>query len=520
MESETINVSAADIIKFIITSISFVDFIVFSTLFITFMITVYRKSNKNNKRVAASVIVGFLIYKLLHIPIFLLTETLYPIDIPYGDVFIGILAWSNMILAIVPLILSVYSSFIKQPPSVEALSKNADKQVFVIMPIYNEEPASLWKAVQSVEKLQYNKSKMHLFLAFDDNNEPAAFQYLTNKLLAKPLKDQKVFTIDSNGLLITVCRFPHAGKKSAQSNAFKLVQQYYGQNDLSDALVFFIDSEIQLKSDCLLHFNYHMQKYDKLCLTGLVSCVNSCNPTFLTYYQDIEYISGQLITRNTENFLGASTCLPGAFTIMKYTVLEAVSSEYFKTHVYDDNFDYHRLYLGEDRYLTHLLMEKYPWSIGFCQYARCKTDAPASLSGLLNQRRRWYLGHMSNDVWMMSSWILWKNYPLLSLFNFLNNARNMSIYIYLIYFLLLLNDNVSLVSWILFIILPLALNWLFLTLYALRIRRRMNIVFYIVIILLQPIFSATYMYYTMFTLRKRTWGGVRVQKSENGDNNV
>lgn len=42
----------------------------------------------------------------------------------------------------------------------------------------------------------------------------------------------------------------------------------------------------------------------------------------------------------------------------------------------------------------------------------------------------------------------------------------------------------------------------------------MNILFYFTILAFQPIFNMMYMYYTIYTLRDRTWGGVRVEQKD------
>jgi cellulose synthase/poly-beta-1,6-N-acetylglucosamine synthase-like glycosyltransferase len=203
---------------------------------------------------------------------------------------------------------------------------------------------------------------------------------------------------------------------------------------------------------------------------------------------------------------------------MRYSSLKKVSDIYFNKTEFEDDSDYHRFYLGEDRYLTHLLMEAEPWKIGFCEAARCKTDAPKSIQALLKQRRRWALGHIANDTWMMSSVKLWKTYPLLSIFNFLNNSRNSSIYVYLLYFVLFLNKDVPIWTWFIFIILPVILNWVFILTYAIKIRRKMNILFYVMILAIQPIFSMMYLYYTIWTIKTKSWGGVRVDRAQKENN--
>jgi len=53
-------------------------------------------------------------------------------------------------------------------------------------------------------------------------------------------------------------------------------------------------------------------------------------------------------------------------------------------------FDFEWSQLGEDRFLTTLLLRTFPnRKMMFCPYARCRTVAPDTFSVLLSQRRRW-----------------------------------------------------------------------------------------------------------------------------------
>jgi chitin synthase len=508
--------SIADYIKLVITGVSFIDFLVFMGLFLNFMLVIPKvATNISTKIASVCIIFFFIVFKIMHIPMFLSTISVFNFTIPYTDIILGVLTWVNIGLAAIPLWFAVYTSFMRKPVTKEKLILSANKQVFIIMPIYNEVPEALWNAIESVMKLDYNLSLVHLYLCFDDDKPNDAFMYIIKKFELTYEHIQTMATIgirdNKTGLNISILRLPHGGKKSAQYGGFKEISRHY-PNSLDDSLVFFIDSDIVLKDDSLSQFTHYMQKYDKYCLTGMITCIASDKPNFLTYYQDIEYISGQVFTRNMETYLGATSCLPGAFTILKYSCLKEVSERYFTITEYSSMYDYHRFYLGEDRYLTHLLMEEYPWKIGFCEAAKCKTHAPDEMGALLKQRRRWALGHIANDTWMMSSVKLWVTYPLLSLFNLLNNSRNSSIYIYLLYFVLLLNKEVPITMWIIFIILPIILNWLFITVYALKTNRKMNILFYFMILAIQPILSMMYMYYTIWTMKDLSWGGARVEK--------
>jgi cellulose synthase/poly-beta-1,6-N-acetylglucosamine synthase-like glycosyltransferase len=463
----------------------------------------------------------------MFIPIFLSTipSTILKISIPGTDIILGILTWTNIVLAAVPLILAIVTISMYKIPKIEELKKFRynSKNVNIIMPIYNEDPDSLWRAIESVVNLDYNNDKLRLYLSFDEgvpsNNtlNSVAFVKLLERFSIDPYDKRSRINVNIKDVNIIICRFDHGGKKSAQYGGFKEVEKDARvlKYDLNNSLVFFIDSDIILKSDSLLQFTYYLETFRKSALTGLISCIASENAKFITFYQDIEYISGQIFWRNLESYFQSTSCLPGAFTILKYRFFKQVSNSYFNSTEYIDNADYQRFYLGEDRYLTHLLMEIEPGQLGFCEAARCKTDAPNTVMALLKQRKRWYLGHIANDTWMISSLKLWKNYPLLCLFNLLNNTRNTSIYIYLLYFVLLLNKEVPLLLWILFIVLPILCNWFFIIVYAIKIKRKMNMIYYIAILLLQPLFSMMYMYYTIYTIKTNSWGGVRTEKEVN-----
>lgn len=507
-----VNLSVSILINFIVTSITIIDFLVFCVLFISFISLVPYSATKTSTRIISiCVIVFFVVFKCLYFPVFLSTIYL-EIDAIRVDIILSILIIINIFISSLTLVCAIITLCRGDPNKLE-LTNSGDKNVNIIMPIYNENPDSLWKAIESVIKLDYNKLKIVLYLAFDEGvieNElnSDAFVKLMERFSMDPLDNRARINVDINGLLICICRFKHGGKKSAQYGAFKELEKD-NSNSLDNSLVFFIDSDIILKSDSLLQFTYHLQKYKKSGLTGLISCIVSKNPSFLSFYQDIEYLTGQIFWRNVESYFSSSTCLPGAFTILKYSFFKKVSDTYFNSILHEGD-NYNRYYLGEDRYLTHLLMEVEPYQLSFCQSARCKTDAPSEFSGLMKQRRRWYLGHMANDVWMMSSIELWKNYPFLSLFNLLNNSRNTSVYIYLMYFAIILNKDISIILWVSFIVLPILLNWTFIGIYIFKIKRKMNFLFYIIMIICQPVLNMIYMYYTIWTIRQKGWGGVRV----------
>ena len=456
------NLSFLDIFKIVIVLISATDFIIYAILFLSYMIYVPFKTNERSKKTISICIIFFLIvFKLCYIPIFISPmKSVIKYDIPGEEIVISILTYLNVSFSLIPLFLSIYTLFLKHFKLYNngVRTYERDKIINIIMPIYNEKPKSLLNAIESVKQLHYPKEMIHLYLSFDEGvlengHNSSAFLAILKEFgfLESDTRERIDCVVDD--LQISICRFKHGGKKSAQYGAFKEVE--FDNIDLENSLIFFIDSDIILKPDSLDEFTKYMKYYDKSALTGMITCVTKNQKSFLSHYQDSEYISGQIFWRNLESYCGSTICLPGAFTILKYSFIKKVSDIYFLDgNNYTDNADYQRFYLGEDRYLTHLLMEIESWQLGFCESAHCKTYAPDGLLELLKQRKRWFLGHLSNDVWMLSSIKLWKMYPLLSLFNLFNNIRNVSIYIYLLYFAFLLNTvETSFIHWFIFIIL-------------------------------------------------------------------
>ena len=193
---------------------------------------------------------------------------------------------------------------------------------------------------------------------------------------------------------------------------------------------------------------------------------------FFWYLQDTEYVVGQVFNRSLEAALGGVTCLPGALTMVRLKELSDVGEHYFGDLPTEKIFDYHRFYLGEDRYLTNLLLEDYPsYSVGFCASARAKTEAPGNWTTFLKQRRRWLLGAFANEVFFMCSWKLWRRVPFLVLYKLCDfSSRSAAFFLYIVAFQLIVGVKYQLTQTIV-IWVPLLLNWLLIFIFALVLKR-------------------------------------------------
>ncbi|KAI8639252.1 chitin synthase-domain-containing protein [Parasitella parasitica] len=148
-------------------------------------------------------------------------------------------------------------------------------------------------------------------------------------------------------------------------------------------------------------------------LNRLISCmlhdsriIGLCGETELgnedrswtTMIQVYEYYISHHLVKAFESLFGSVTCLPGCFCMYRIRTASKhqpliVSPNVI--HAYSDNqvdtlHKKNLLHLGEDRYLTTLMMKNFPqYKMMFTPYAKCRTVAPDQWRVLLSQRRRW-----------------------------------------------------------------------------------------------------------------------------------
>lgn len=249
-----------------------------------------------------------------------------------------------------------------------------------------------------------------------------------------------------------------------------------------------------------------------LAMTGVITSTAK-KQTLITLLQDMEYIHGQLFERSVESACGSVTCLPGALTILRFSAFRKMAKYYFadKAEQCDDLFDYGKCHLGEDRWLTHLFMigAKERYQIQMCTGAFCKTEAVLSFRSLLKQRRRWFLGFITNEVCMLTDIRLWRRYPILCIVRFMQNTIRTTALLFFIMVVSLITttQKVSQLP-VGFIAVSLGLNWALMFYFGIRLKR-FKAWLYPLMFVVNPFFNWIYMVYGIFTAGQRTWGGPR-----------
>jgi chitin synthase len=249
-----------------------------------------------------------------------------------------------------------------------------------------------------------------------------------------------------------------------------------------------------------------------LAMTGVITSTAK-KQTLITLLQDMEYIHGQLFERSVESACGSVTCLPGALTILRFSAFRKMAKYYFadKAEQCDDLFDYGKCHLGEDRWLTHLFMigAKERYQIQMCTGAFCKTEAVLSFRSLLKQRRRWFLGFITNEVCMLTDIRLWRRYPVLCVVRFMQNTIRTTALLFFVLVLSIITTTQKISQLpVGFIAVSLGLNWGLMFYFGIRLKR-FKAWLYPLMFVVNPFFNWIYMVYGIFTAGQRTWGGPR-----------
>ncbi|KAM0681088.1 hypothetical protein GINT2_000873 [Glugoides intestinalis] len=183
-------------------------------------------------------------------------------------------------------------------------------------------------------------------------------------------------------------------------------------------ILLMVDADTIVKSDALVKIVSTFEKDPKIMgLCGETQILNK-SESWVTRIQVFEYYISHHLTKNFESVFGGVTCLPGCFCTYR---IKIITDEYgnIKNHtdkkttqnikwecvpilanplivnaysIYEAKtlHEQNLLHLGEDRYLTTLLMKNfYKRKLIFVPAAKCSTYVPADYKTLQSQRRRW-----------------------------------------------------------------------------------------------------------------------------------
>ena len=515
---------------------AFLEWFLWLAAFCYCLVKAFRKADHWSSRVLATVmIILFVVLRGVFLPAMIFTLPLppaitryFPVKLTYYLQWFAFYAFAALL--VVPWLFCVFQITVRTMGRKKlikfAFDENSAPKTVVVMPCYKEHPDSLLAAVNSVVDCDYPASCIHVFLSFDGDDVDELYLTTADRLGIPVTIKEFPTSIDVvyNGARVTLSRFPHGGKRHCQKLTFKLINKVYERylKHKDDLFILFIDSDCILDRVCVQNFMYEMElkpgaKGRMLAMTGMITSTTE-KTSLITLLQDMEYVHGQLFERTVESGCGAVTCLPGALTILRFSAFRHMAKFYFADNMEhcEDLFDYGKCHLGEDRWLTHLFMvgAKKRYQIGMCTSAFCKTEAVQTMRSLLKQRRRWFLGFITNEVCMLTDWRLWRKYPLLCLIRFMQNTIRTTSLLFFIMVLAICTTTKKVTDLpIGFMAVSLGLNYVMMLYLGWKLKR-FKAWLYPLMFLVNPFFNWAYMVYGIFSAGQRTWGGPRADAAK------
>ncbi|KAI0840811.1 glycosyltransferase family 2 protein [Hypoxylon sp. FL0890] len=257
------------------------------------------------------------------------------------------------------------------------------------------------------------------------------------------------------------------------------------------------------------------------------TALTNAKSSFITMIQVYEYYISHNLVKAFESLFGSVTCLPGCFSMYRIRAAETgkplfVSREVvenYSTIRVDTLHMKNLLHLGEDRYLTTLLLKfhsKYKTKYIFSAHAW--TIAPDSWQVFLSQRRRWINSTVHNLAELI---------PLAQLCGFCCFSMRFIVFVdllstvvqpvtiaYIVYLIVLVCTSSSVIPLTAFIMLG-AIYGLQAIIFILR-RKWEMIGWMLMYVVAVPVFSFGLPLYAFWHMDDFNWGNTRVVAGEKG----
>ncbi|MCJ1313918.1 hypothetical protein MMC25_007598 [Agyrium rufum] len=257
------------------------------------------------------------------------------------------------------------------------------------------------------------------------------------------------------------------------------------------------------------------------------TALSNAKSSFITMIQVYEYYISHNLTKAFESLFGSVTCLPGCFSMYRIRSAETGTPLFVSTDVInayatmrvDTLHMKNLLHLGEDRYLTTLLLKyhsKYKTKYTFDAHAW--TIAPDNWKIFMSQRRRWINSTVHNLIELI---------PLEQLCGFCCFSMRFVVFVdllstvvqpvtvaYIGYLIVLISLDSSVIPITAFILLG-AIYGLQAIIFILR-RKWEMVGWMIIYILAMPVFSLGLPLYAFWHMDDFSWGNTRVVTGEKG----
>ncbi|KAF2861640.1 glycosyltransferase family 2 protein [Piedraia hortae CBS 480.64] len=257
------------------------------------------------------------------------------------------------------------------------------------------------------------------------------------------------------------------------------------------------------------------------------TALSNAKSSMITMMQVYEYYISHNLTKAFESLFGSVTCLPGCFTMYRIRAAESGKPLFVSKEVVEDYSEIrvdtlhtkNLLHLGEDRYLTTLLLKYHSkYKTKYIMRAHAWTIAPDSWTVFMSQRRRWINSTVHNLIELI---------PLQQLCGFCCFSMRFVVFLdllstivqpvivgYIVYLIVLVVQSPDTVPITAFILLG--------AIYGLQaiifiVRRKWEMIGWMIIYMLAtPVFACALPLYAFWKMDDFSWGSTRLITGENG----
>ncbi|PHH62254.1 hypothetical protein CDD81_7314 [Ophiocordyceps australis] len=391
-----------------------------------------------------------------------------------------------------------------------------DKFVLCQIPAYTEDEESLRRAIDSAARMHYDDKRKLLVIICDGMIIGQGNDRATPRIsLGEGQKQHNMGKVYSGlyevGKPSEVVRPGNRGKRDSQMVVMRFlnrIRNIIGVNPTFYEFMLQIDADTVVAPDSA---------------TRMVSAFLDDTRLIAVY----EYYISHNLSKAFESLFGSVTCLPGCFSMYRIRAAETgkplfVSREVVESYAtirVDTLHMKNLLHLGEDRYLTTLLLKYHSrYKTKYIFTAHAWTIAPDSWHVFLSQRRRWINSTVHNLIELI---------PMNQLCGFCCFSMRFIVFIdllstlvqpvtiaYIVYLIVLVATKKTVVPLTAFVLLG-AIYGLQAIIFILR-RKWEMVGWMILYVLAIPVFSFGLPLYAFWHMDDFNWGNTRVVAGEKG----
>ncbi|KAI0021281.1 class V chitin synthase [Xylariomycetidae sp. FL0641] len=305
------------------------------------------------------------------------------------------------------------------------------------------------------------------------------------------------------------------------------IRNIIGVNPTFYEFMFQIDADTVVAADSATRMvSSFLDDTRLIAVCGETSLTNA-KGSFITMIQVYEYYISHNLVKAFESLFGSVTCLPGCFSMYRIRAAETGKPLFVSREVVEDYSTIrvdtlhmkNLLHLGEDRYLTTLLLKYHSvYKTKYIMQAKAWTIAPDTWQVFMSQRRRWINSTVHNLIELVPMGQLCGfccfSMRFIVFIDLLSTVVQPVIIAYIVYLIVLVKASSTVVPVTSFIMLG-AIYGLQAIIFILR-RKWEMVGWMILYIIAIPVFSFGLPLYAFWHMDDFNWGNTRVVAGEQG----